>query len=172
MVPFAAYLRTSTDDHQSPTDSAAWQLRLARQLIEPTGGEIVVTYHDVDQSRSIPWERRPQAARLLDVIRNPGRPWTDLVIAEPQRAFAGNQFGLVYPVLVHYGISLWVRGRRPGRPRLRGARPAHEPLRWARQGRAQPPPSPRPGRYSRPCLLGPLSRRSTAVRLRAHRRRS
>jgi DNA invertase Pin-like site-specific DNA recombinase len=100
--------RTSTDDHQSPTDSAAWQLRLARQLIEPAGGEIVATYHDVDQSRSIPWERRPEAARLLDVIRNPSRPWTDLVIAEPQRAFAGNQFGLVYPVLVHYGIGLWV----------------------------------------------------------------
>lgn len=59
MVPFAAYLRTSTDDHQSPADSAAWQLRLASQLIGPVGGEIVVTYHDVDQSRSLPWERRP-----------------------------------------------------------------------------------------------------------------
>jgi DNA invertase Pin-like site-specific DNA recombinase len=108
MVPFAAYLRTSTDDHQSPSDSAAWQLRLARQLIEPAGGEIVATYHDVDQSRSVPWERRPEAARLLDAIRNASRSWADLVIAEPQRAFAGNQFGLVYPVLVHYGVSLWV----------------------------------------------------------------
>jgi len=108
LTPFAAYLRTSTDDHQSPEDSAAWQLRLARQLIAQANGEIVSTYHDVDQSRSLPWERRPQAARLLDDLRDPTRGWSDLVIAEPQRAFAGNQFGLVFPVLTHYGISLWV----------------------------------------------------------------
>lgn len=31
-----------------------------------------------------------------------------MVIAEPQRAFAGNQFGLVFPVLDHYGVHLWV----------------------------------------------------------------
>lgn len=108
MTPFAAYLRTSTDDHQSPEDSAAWQLRLARQLIAQAHGEIVSTYHDVDQSRSLPWERRPRAAQLLDDLRDPARGWSDLVIAEPQRAFAGNQFGLVFPVLVHYGVSLWV----------------------------------------------------------------
>jgi len=108
MKPFAAYLRTSTDDHQSPTDSAAWQLRLAKQLISDVEGEIVVTYHDVDQSRSLPWERRPRAAQLLQDLRSKDRVWSDLVIAEPQRAFAGNQFGLVFPVLVHYGVSLWV----------------------------------------------------------------
>lgn len=108
MTPFTAYLRTSTDDHQSPEDSAAWQLRLARQLIAPVNGEIVASYHDIDQSRSLPWERRPQAARLLADLRSDGRGWTDLVIAEPQRAFAGNQFGLVFPVLIHYGVSLWV----------------------------------------------------------------
>lgn len=108
MTPFAGYLRTSTDDHQSPDDSAAWQLRLARQLIAPAGGEIVARYHDIDQSRSLPWERRPEAARLLHDLRDPDRGWADLVIAEPQRAFAGSQFGLVFPVLVHYGVSLWV----------------------------------------------------------------
>lgn len=54
MTPFAAYLRTSTDDHQSPKDSAAWQLRLASQLIDSVGGDIVAVYHDVDQSRSLP----------------------------------------------------------------------------------------------------------------------
>lgn len=107
-IRFAGYLRTSTDDHQSPQDSAAWQLRLARQLIAPVGGDIVRTYHDIDQSRSLPWERRPEAARLLVDIRNPARGWSDLVIAEPQRAFAGNQFGLVFPVLLHYGVNLWV----------------------------------------------------------------
>lgn len=107
-VPFAAYLRTSTDDHQSPDDSAAWQLRLARQLIASSDGAIEHVFHDVDQSRSLPWERRPEAALLLDAVANPGRGWKDLVIAEPQRAFAGNQFALVFPVLVHYGVDLWV----------------------------------------------------------------
>lgn len=108
MTSFAAYLRTSTDDHQSPEDSAAWQLRLARQLIEPDGGEIVAIYHDIDQSRSIPWERRPEASRILLDMRKPDRGWDDLVVAEPQRAFAGNQFGLVFPVLCHYRVGLWV----------------------------------------------------------------
>jgi hypothetical protein len=30
------------------------------------------------------------------------------VIGEPQRAFYGNQFGLTFPVFVHYGVELWV----------------------------------------------------------------
>jgi hypothetical protein len=30
--PFAAYLRTSTEDNQSPEDSRRWQLALANQL--------------------------------------------------------------------------------------------------------------------------------------------
>ena len=39
---------------------------------------------------------------------NPQRGWTALVIAEPQRAFSGGQFQLVFPQLTHYGIDLWV----------------------------------------------------------------
>ena len=34
---FAAYVRTSTDDHQSPDDSRRWQLSVAEQLIAPHG---------------------------------------------------------------------------------------------------------------------------------------
>ncbi len=30
------------------------------------------------------------------------------MIGEPQRAFYGNQFGLTFPVFVHYGVGLWV----------------------------------------------------------------
>ncbi len=30
------------------------------------------------------------------------------MIGEPQRAFYGNQFGLTFPVFVHYGVALWV----------------------------------------------------------------
>src|SRR5690606_38975888 len=31
-----------------------------------------------------------------------------VAIGEPQRAFYGNQFGLTFPVFVHYGVGLWV----------------------------------------------------------------
>jgi hypothetical protein len=31
-----------------------------------------------------------------------------VVIGEPQRAFYGNQFGLTFPLFVHYGVQLWV----------------------------------------------------------------
>lgn len=30
------------------------------------------------------------------------------MIGEPQRAFYGNQYGLTFPVFVHYGVELWV----------------------------------------------------------------
>jgi hypothetical protein len=31
-----------------------------------------------------------------------------VVIGEPQRALYGNQYGLTFPVFVHYGVQLWV----------------------------------------------------------------
>ncbi len=30
------------------------------------------------------------------------------MIGEPHQAFYGNQFGLTFPVFVHYGVALWV----------------------------------------------------------------
>ncbi len=104
----AAYVRTSTDDQQSPEDSKRWQLDIARRLVEPVGGEIVAVYHDIDVSREIPWARRAEATRLLADAANPQRGWSALVIAEPQRAFSGGQFQLVFPQLTHYGVDLWV----------------------------------------------------------------
>ena len=74
----------------------------------PAGGVIVATYHDVDVTRERPWARRPEASRILADAANPARGWTALVIAEPQRAFSGGQFQLVFPQLTHYGIELWV----------------------------------------------------------------
>ncbi len=53
--------------------------------------------------------RRPE---LVERLRD--RAWLDrfepgtVVIAEPQRAFSGGQFQLVFPQLTHYGIELWV----------------------------------------------------------------
>ena len=105
---FAFYGRVSTEDQQDPESSRNWQLARARQLIEPTGGEIVEEFFDIGQSRSLPWKRRPEASRLLDTFSDPTRGFDGVVIGEPQRAFYGNQFGLTFPVFVHYGVGLWV----------------------------------------------------------------
>ena len=107
MKRFAFYGRVSTEDQQDPASSKAWQLSRANQLIKPDG-EVVVEYFDIGQSRSLPWKRRPAAARLLEDLRKPDRAFTAVVIGEPARAFYGNQFGLTFPVLTHYGVGLWV----------------------------------------------------------------
>ena len=70
MTRFAFYGRVSTEDQQDPEASRAWQLARARTLSE-RHGEIVAEFFDVGQSRSIPWKRRPQAALLLDALKNP-----------------------------------------------------------------------------------------------------
>ncbi|MBM2620482.1 recombinase family protein [Actinoplanes sp. LDG1-06] len=105
---FAFYGRVSTEDQQDPQSSKAWQLSRARSLIEPAGGEIVAEFFDIGQSRSLPWKRRPEALRLLDTIKSPARDFDAVVIGEPQRAFYGSQFGMTFPVFVHYGVGLWV----------------------------------------------------------------
>jgi DNA invertase Pin-like site-specific DNA recombinase len=104
---FAFYGRVSTEDQQDPVSSRNWQLARSLQITEPHGA-IVAEFFDVGQSRSLPWKRRPEAARLLDAFRNPSRGFDAVVVGEPQRAFYGNQFGLTFPVLVHYGVELWV----------------------------------------------------------------
>ena len=108
MKRFAFYGRVSTEDQQDPQSSRNWQLARSRQVIEAVGGEIVAEFFDIGQSRSLPWKRRPEASRLLAAFREPERGFDAVVIGEPQRAFYGNQFGLTFPVLVHYGIGLWV----------------------------------------------------------------
>jgi len=105
---FVFYGRVSTEDQQDPTSSKNWQVTRSRQLIEASGGEIVAEFFDIGQSRSLPWKRRPEAARLLDEFGSPSRTFDAVVIAEPQRVFYGNQFGLTFPVFVHYGVELWV----------------------------------------------------------------
>ena len=105
---FAFYGRVSTEDQQDPRASRNWQLSRARSLIEPAGGRIVAEFFDLGLTRAIPWKRRPEAARLLACLSDPGRGFAAVVIGEPQRAFYGNQFGLTFPVFVHYGVQLWV----------------------------------------------------------------
>jgi DNA invertase Pin-like site-specific DNA recombinase len=105
---FAFYGRVSTEDQQDPESSRAWQLSRANALIDPHGGLIVAEFFDIGQSRSLPWARRPRAATLLAALARPDREFDAVVIGEPQRAFYGNQFGLTFPLFVHYGVPLWV----------------------------------------------------------------
>ena len=105
---FAFYGRVSTEDQQDPQSSHSWQFSRSMSLIEPAGGHIVAEYFDIGQSRSLPWKRRPEAARLLGDLSKQGRGFEAVVIGEPARAFYGNQFGLTFPVFVHYGVELWV----------------------------------------------------------------
>ena len=104
----AFYARVSTEDRQSPADSIAWQRSVAAALIGAHGGEIVAEYLDVGVSRSLPWSRRPEAARLLADCARQDRGFDALVIGEPQRTFAGTQYGLTAPILWHHRVELWV----------------------------------------------------------------
>ena len=105
---FAFYGRVSTEDQQDPTSSKQWQMARATSLIEPHGGQVVAQFFDIGQSRSLPWKRRPESLALLEAFKDPDRGFDAVVIGEPARAFYGNQFGLTFPVLVHYGVELWV----------------------------------------------------------------
>src|SRR5258708_455567 len=107
MARFAFYGRVSTEDQQDPTASRGWQLQRARQLLGDAD-TITAEFFDVGQSRSLPWKRRPESAALLEAIKDPSRGFEAVVIGEPARAFYGNQFGLTFPVFVHYGVELWV----------------------------------------------------------------
>ncbi|MFD5321155.1 recombinase family protein, partial [Streptomyces sp. NPDC127098] len=106
-LAFAFAGRCSTEDQQDPVASRNWQLTRAQSLVA-SHGHIVDEYFDVGDSRSIPWKRRPRAAALLDALKRPDRGFDAVVIGEPQRAFYGNQFGLTFPVFVHFGVPLWV----------------------------------------------------------------
>jgi site-specific DNA recombinase len=100
--------RVSTEDNQDPESSRGWQITRAKTLIAPHGGQIVTEFFDVDKSRSIPPQRRPQAAALLAALADPNRGFEAVVVGEPQRAFYGNQFGNTFPIFAHYGVPLWV----------------------------------------------------------------
>jgi DNA invertase Pin-like site-specific DNA recombinase len=105
---FAFYGRCSTEDNQDPQTSLGWQLSNARKFVEPLGGTVAAEFFDVGQSRSVPWERREQAARLLAELKRPERGWGAVVVGEGTRCWFGNQFSLVAPRFAAYGVDLWV----------------------------------------------------------------
>jgi DNA invertase Pin-like site-specific DNA recombinase len=106
--PLAFYGRCSTEDKQDPETSRQWQLRAARALVEPMGGEIVAEYFDVGWSRVLPWSRRPEALRLLTDLSSPTRTWSGIVVGEAQRCWYGAQFSDVAPVIEDGGVTLFV----------------------------------------------------------------
>jgi hypothetical protein len=69
---FAFYWRCSTEDHQDPVTSRAWQLG---QALATVGGEgrIVVEFSDVGKSRSMSPLLRPGSAALLAALADPNR---------------------------------------------------------------------------------------------------
>src|ERR1700754_3318090 len=106
--PVAFYGRCSTEDNQDPETSLGWQLSNARKFVEPLGGSVTAKFFDVGQSRSVPWERRTQAAMLLAELRRPERSWSAVVVGEGTRCWFGNQFSLIAPKFAAYGVDLWV----------------------------------------------------------------
>jgi len=174
IIRFASWERVSTEDRQDPESSRAWQYARSKSLIEPFGGVIVVEFFDIDKSRSIPPQRRPEASKLLAALADPNRGFEAVVMGEPQRAFYGNQFGNTFPLFEHYGVPLWVpevgRGHRSSQ---RGPRHDHVDVRQLVQRRAEPDQGPRPRRHVRPSPDGrPLPRRPAAIRVPADRCRA
>ena len=104
---FAFYGRVSTEDWQDPVTSLARQRAQAEALVRGHG-RVVAEFFDSGQSRTVAWARRPQAALLVAALPNPGRGWDAIVVGEYERAFYGNQYGLMAPLFEHYGIELWM----------------------------------------------------------------
>ena len=104
---FAFYGRVSTEDHQDPETSQAWQL-LRAQALTAGHGRVVVEYFDVGHSRTVPWARRPEAASLVAAMADPDRGFDAIVIGSSERAFYGNQFAAMAPLFEHFGVALWV----------------------------------------------------------------
>ncbi|MGW6928472.1 recombinase family protein [Lentzea sp. NPDC054927] len=106
--PVAGYGRCSTEDNQDPETSRGWQFGNADKFVGPLGGRIVEEFFDIGKSRSVPWERRDEASRLLAALKNPHRGWNAVVVGEGTRCWFGNQFSLIAPRFEAYGVDLWV----------------------------------------------------------------
>lgn len=97
----------STREFQDRLSSARWQRDVAEEVIDGRG-VIVAEFFDVGVSRQVPWPRRPQAARLLAALADPGRRFDAVVVGEFERAFYGNQFRDLAPLFKLYGVQLWL----------------------------------------------------------------
>ena len=106
---FAFFARMSTDEEkqlQDPVTSKAWQRDAALKVIGGAG-EIVLEVFD-NESRSIPWKRRPEAAKVLELIERREHNFDAIVVGEAKRMFAGQQIDDVYYILAQAGVELWI----------------------------------------------------------------
>ncbi|MER6064941.1 hypothetical protein ABT167_27970 [Streptomyces sp. NPDC001792] len=62
-------------------------------------GRIVAEFFDTGRSRTIPWARRPKAAALLAAPADPDRDCDALISGSSERAFQGNRFATMAPLL-------------------------------------------------------------------------
>lgn len=106
-VRFAFYGRTSTAEFQDPVTSRAWQREMAATLVAGHG-TITTEFFDVGVSRRVAWERRPQAAALLERAQNPDRLFDAVVVGEFERAFTDRQFEQVARLLQRDGMVVWL----------------------------------------------------------------
>ncbi len=106
-VRFVFYGRVSTEDWQDPVTSRARQREQAGALVRGHG-VIVAEFFDAGQSRTVAWGRRPEAARLVAQLADPGRGWDAIVVGEYERAFYGSQYAAMTPLFEHYGVQLWM----------------------------------------------------------------
>ena len=86
--------------------SRARQLALASGLVAGYG-RVVAEFFDAGQSRTIPWARRPEAARLVAAMADPDRGFDAIVVGEYDRAFCGGQYAQMAPLFEHYAVQLW-----------------------------------------------------------------
>lgn len=106
-VRFAFYGRTSTAEYQDPATSQAWQREVSAALVAGHG-TITAEFFDVGCSRRVSWERRPQAAALLEHAQGVDRPFDAVVFGEFERAFTDRQFEQVAGFLRRHGVGIWL----------------------------------------------------------------
>ena len=107
---FAFYGRVQ---HRGPAGPAAREAVAAvagpSRSSSPHGGVVVAEFFDIGQSRSLPWKRRPEAARAARRLQAT-RPWLRRgrhrragpgLLRQPVRPDAS-------PCFIHYGVELWV----------------------------------------------------------------
>jgi len=104
---FIFYWRYSDADRQDPATSRGWQAPRAQAAIAGRG-LIAREVCDAGVPREVHPTQRPGLGALLEQAADPNRDFDAIVIGSYERAFCGNQFSYVAPLLLHHGVGLWM----------------------------------------------------------------